>query len=50
MAELLNKFEFITMKAWPIQVLFKNRIYNKFLGIKYKFSSFPSVLSINPTM
>ena len=50
MAELFNKFEFIAGKGGSIQVLYKNRIYNKCLGIKYKCSSCSSVLSINPTL
>ena len=50
MAELLNKFEFIIGKGGSIQGLYKYRIYNKFMGIKYKCCSCPSVLSINPTL
>ena len=48
MAELFNKLEFIAGKGGSIQVLYKNRIYNKCLGINYKCSSCPSVLGINP--
>ena len=50
MAELLNKFEFISGKGGSIQVLNKNCIYNKCLVIKYKCSSCLSVLSINRTL
>ena len=50
MAELLNKLQFITGKGESIQVLYKNRINKKCLGLSYKSSSCPSVFSINSTV